>query len=32
MEGRTRKRLIYLTEKGKKIAELLNQIESILSH
>ncbi|ACP55423.1 MarR family winged helix-turn-helix transcriptional regulator [Saccharolobus islandicus] len=32
MEGRTRKRLIYLTEKGKKVAELLNQIENILSH
>jgi DNA-binding MarR family transcriptional regulator len=30
MEGRTRKRLIYLTEKGKKVAELLNQIESYL--
>jgi DNA-binding MarR family transcriptional regulator len=32
MEGRTRKRLIYLTEKGKKVAELLSQIESFLSH
>jgi DNA-binding MarR family transcriptional regulator len=31
MEGRTRKRLIYLTEKGKKVAELLSQIESFLS-
>ena len=30
MEGRTRKRLIYLTEKGKKVAELLSQIESYL--
>ncbi|WP_088922600.1 MarR family winged helix-turn-helix transcriptional regulator [Sulfolobus acidocaldarius] len=32
MEGRTRKRLIHLTEKGKKVAELLSQIESFLSH